>query len=75
MELDRQIYCPTATAGLVNSDALLSVETMRHEPRRPVALCVTVYGGGTRSMLLSPDEARKLAAWLLVEAERAEVCR
>ena len=75
MDLEGQIYCPTATAGFSNANALISVESLRHEPRRPVGLCVTVYGGQTRSMLLAPDEARRLAAWLLVAAERSEVSR
>jgi hypothetical protein len=46
---------------------------LAHEPKRPVGLCVTVYGGRTRSLLLSPEEARRLAALLLVQAARAEV--
>ncbi len=73
MDLDGQIYCPTATAGFSGDNALVSVEHLPHEPKRPVGLCVTVYGGRTRSLLLSPEEARRLAALLLVQAARAEV--
>jgi hypothetical protein len=73
MDLDGQIYCPTATAGFSGDNALVSVEHLPHEPRRPVGLCVTVYGGRTRSLLLSPEEARRLAALLLVGAARSEV--
>lgn len=73
MDLDGQIYCPTATAGFSGDNALVSVEHLAHEPKRPVGLCVTVYGGRTRSLLLSPEEARRLAALLLVQAARAEV--
>lgn len=73
MDMDGQIYCPTATAGFSAENALVSVEHLHHEPRRPVGLCVTVYGGRTRSLLLSPEEARRLAALLLVQAARAEV--
>ena len=44
MDLDGQIYCPTATAGFSGDNALVSVEHLPHEPKRPVGLCVTVYG-------------------------------